>query len=235
MSKLPEKNKTNFIKKHRLWFAIVILALAYIIVYFCFKGNGFFSAGINLEKNDWLYFLGSYLTFAGTVIVSLIATWQTEFYTEKEKERATKTRRDIIQPIFSISIALNNPIDGVVDVFNLSDSKTYPQHKNVTISIENVGEYPIRNVIVFDKYRFQLLKPNDEKSLQIAYSDSPDVKHKEKIIELFESEYERTEDGIPKWFNISYDDIDGNEMTQTFELKNFEGTKYFSLEQVKRI
>ena len=87
------------------------------------------------------------------------------------------------------------------------------------------------NVIIFDKYLFQLLKPNERKTIQVAYSNSPDVqKWKEHIIEIQESDYESTEDGIPKWFNINYDDIDGNEMFQTFALKTFDDTNYYSLE-----
>ncbi len=76
-----------------------------------------------------------------------------------------------------------------------------------------------------------MLKPSEKKQIQIAYSDSPDAKKWGKyIIELLETEFERTETGIPKSFNINYDDIDGNEMFQTYELKDFEGTVYYSLE-----
>ena len=72
---------------------------------------------------------------------------------------------------------------------------------------------------------------NERKTIQVAYSNSPDVqKWKEHIIEIQESDYESTEDGIPKWFNINYDDIDGNEMFQTFALKTFDDTNYYSLE-----
>ena len=49
-------------------------------------------------------------------------------------------------------------ISGTAEVFNLYDTSTYPKHKNVTISLENVSIYPILNVIIFDKYLFQLLK-----------------------------------------------------------------------------
>jgi len=32
------------------------------------------------------------------------------------------------------------------------------------------------------------------------------------------------------WFNINYDDVDGNSMYQTFVLKSFDDTQYYSLE-----
>ena len=76
-----------------------------------------------------------------------------------------------------------------------------------------------------------MLKPNEKKQIQVAYSDSPDAQRwKNHILELLESEYERTESGIPKWFNVNYDDIDGNAMFQTYELKVFDETLYYSLE-----
>ena len=71
------------------------------------------------------------------------------------------------------------------------------------------------NVIIFDKYLFQLLKPNERKTIQVAYSNSPDVqKWKEHIIEIQESDYESTEDGIPKWLII-------------IRLRKFMNYKYF--------
>lgn len=196
------------------------------------KCNGFITAGVNLEKKDWLSFLGAYLAFAGTIIVSIVATLQTKHFAEIEKDKAIESRKKELQPIFSINIdGLNQQISGTAEVFNLYDTSTYPKHKNVTISLENVSIYPILNVIIFDKYLFQLLKPNERKTIQVAYSNSPDVqKWKEHIIEIQESDYESTEDGIPKWFNINYDDIDGNEMFQTFALKTFDDTNYYSLE-----
>jgi hypothetical protein len=50
-----------------------------------------------------------------------------------------------------------------------------------------------------------------------------------------ESEYEPGDKGIPKWFNICYDDVDGHSMFQSFELKNFDGTDYYSLETTEEV
>lgn len=178
--------------------------------------------------------MGAYLAFAGTIIVSIVAALQTKHFAEIEKNKASESRKKEIQPIFSINIeGINQQVSGTADVFDLYDSSTYPKHKNVTISLENVSRYPVLNMIIFDKYLFQLLKPNEKKTIQIAYSDSPDIrKWKEYIIEIHEADYESTKDGIPKWFNINYDDIDGNEMVQTFALKTFDETNYYSLEKI---
>ena len=234
-----KREKVTFFSIYKWWFLISIIVLVgiYICVYLSFKGNGFIAVGIDLEKKDWLAFLGAYLAFAGTIIVSIVAALQTKHFAEIEKNKASESRKKEIQPIFSINIeGINQQVSGTADVFDLYDSSTYPKHKNVTISLENVSRYPILNMIIFDKYLFQLLKPNEKKTIQIAYSDSPDIrKWKEYIIEIHEADYESTKDGIPKWFNINYDDIDGNEMVQTFALKTFDETNYYSLEKIHEL
>lgn len=239
-----KNSKKSFWQKYKWWLIIfgIILIVGYVIIYVCFKGNGFLYAGIDLEKRDWLSFLGAYLTFAGTAIVSLIAIFQSRYFVEIEREKAAIDRLKVLQPVFSVNIeGINKQVAGTAEEINLYNSSTqihskHQKHQNVTISIENVGEYPVRNVIVFNKYLFQLLKPNEKKTIQIAYSDSPDIQRwKKHLIEILESEFERSEEGIPKWFNINYDDIDGNEMFQTFELKDFDGTKYYSLEGTHQV
>lgn len=162
----------------------------------------------------------------------MVAILQSRFFAEREKQRVAADRKKTIQPILSVSIvATNSQIAGTAEPFNPSDPGSIPQHKNVTIEIENVGAFPICNVIIFGKYLWQILKPNEKKQIQVAYSDSPDAQRwKKHILELLESEFERTESRTPKWFNINYDDIDGNAMFQTYELKEFDGMSYYSLE-----
>lgn len=227
-------NRSSFMCEYKWWIIIslCLLIAGYFLIYVCFFGNGFFQPGTDLEKRDWLSFLGSYLSFAGTLIISLIAILQSRFFAEREKQRVAADRKKTIQPILSVSIvATNSQIAGTAEPFNPSDPGSIPQHKNVTIEIENVGAFPICNVIIFDKYLCQMLKPNEKKQLQVAYSDSPDAQRwKKHILELLASEFERTESGIPKWFNINYDDIDGKAMFQTYELKEFDGMNYYSLE-----
>ena len=46
---------------------------------------------------------------------------------------------------------------------------------------------------------------------------------------ILENEFEPNGNRIPTWFNINYEDIDGNDLYQTFELKSFEDTVYYSL------
>lgn len=229
-----EKSEKSFFAEYKWWLVIscVVLIIGYIVIYFCFRGNGGFPAGLFLEKKDWLSFLGAYLSFSGTAIVSLIALFQSRYYTKQEKQRTLDLRKKTIQPILSVDItSLDSQVNGTAEAVSLSHPESNPKHKNVTISIENVGKYPILNVIVFDCYLWQMLKPMEKKQIQVAYSDSPDIQRwKKHLIELLESDFERSDNGIPKWFNVNYDDIDGNEMFQTYELKDFDGTQYYSLE-----
>ena len=236
-SKKIKSEQKSFFQKYRWWIigSALALIIGYVIIYLCFFSNGLIPAGVNLDKKDWLSFLGAYLSFAGTVGVSLIAILQSRFFVERDKERSLLDRKKQIQPIFSVSIlAKDSQVLGTAEVINKAES--YPQHKNVTIEIENVGQFPVRNVIIFGKYLYQLLKPNEKKQIQVAYSDSPDIqKWKDHLIELIETDYGRSSSGIPKWFNINYDDIDGVEMFQSFRLMSFDETEYYSLEEITEV
>jgi len=234
-SKPKKGTDISFWGRYKLWFyiSIAMAAVLYLIIYLVFRGNGFFYVGNDLAKNDWLSFLGAYLSFAGTVFVSLIAILQSHYYTERETHRQAEEHKRKIQPIFSIRIvAVDKQIDGTAEGFSLNNPELNSKHKNVKISIENVNSIPITNVIIFDKYLFQLLKGNETQYIYCAFWDSPDVKAwKDKLIVLT-SEYDRDEKGIPKWVNINYDDIDGRSMCQSFTLKCFDGTPYYSLEEI---
>lgn len=216
---------------------ILVLAIKYVMIYLYFRGSGFFPAGENLEKKDWLSFFGSYLSFTGTIIVSFVALLEGYFYRRRTIEENISKRKKEIQPIFSIEIKeLDTSIQGYAESFSLSDSTKNNKHKNFTIKIENVGMYPIKHLIVFNQYLTQLFKSNEPKELQCTYEDSPDYKYKsKKLIRIFQSKYERTDNGLSKWFNINYEDIDGNEMYQTFELHKFDNEQYYSLTEISDV
>lgn len=236
MSKPKKKNKLEC----KYWYIIGIAAaivLFYVIVYLCFAWEGVIPAGINLTKGDWLAFFGTYLSFVGATLVSVIALVQTHIYAKKQNSRDLAVRKKQIQPIFSVEIIdTDQQLPGTAEAVGLRSSTNFPKHRNVHIRIENVSEYPIRNVIIFDRYYFQLLKPNEPKDIYVVYSDSPDASTKVAVVaQILETDYERTEHGVPKWFNINYEDIDGNEVFQTFTLESFEGIEYYSLNSTEEI
>lgn len=231
-----ERNKVqNCFRKYKFLALMFVFfaVIGYIVIYLSFAGEGFISSGKDLDKSDWLSFVGAYLSFIGTAGVSLIALFQSSYYNRSENERREKEHRKCIQPIFSVNIiGIDTQIGGTAEVFNLSDPSTYPKHKNIELSIENVNNYPIKHIIIFDKYICPLLKSNETKNLQCAYFDSIDAKKWKKHLIIITDEFERNENGIPKWFNISYEDIDGYSMFQTFELKCFDDKLYYSLEGI---
>lgn len=215
----------------------VVLVVCYVLVYLCFKDNSGIPAGDDLEKRDWLSFLGAYLSFAGTLIVSLVALLEGLSYRRRAIAENSEKRKKETQPIFSIKIkALDAVLQGYAESFSLSDPTKNKRHKNFTIEIQNVSLYPIKHVMVFDKYIIQLLKCNEPTELQCAYEDSPDYTHESKrLIRLVQSDYERAENGLPKWFNINYEDVDGNDMYQSFELHEFDGVQYYSLTKTEDV
>ena len=139
MSKQKRKKLTFWSKYKMPIIAIVAFsAIVYVIIYLVFKENGIFPVGTGLEKSDWLSFLGAYLSFIGTVIVSLIAIFQSIYYSELNERKDAENRKKEIQPIFSVKIvSIDMQLDGTAEAFSLYDKATNPIHKNVKISVEN--------------------------------------------------------------------------------------------------
>lgn len=104
---------------------------------------------------------------------------------------------------------------------------------NVIIKIENANEFPITNIIMFDKYISPLLKPCVEIPVYCTYADPTNTyKFFDSIAVINETAYEKDSSGLPMWFNIIYDDVDGNSMYQSFKLKCFDKTQYYSLDGI---
>ena len=121
MSKRKAK-KVTFWSAYKKPIIITVAASAviYIIVYLAFRWNGILPTGIDLEKSDWLSFLGAYLSFVGTVIVSMIAIFQSRYYSEIAEKKDAASRKKDIQPIFSVNIvAIDVQLNGTAEAFSL--------------------------------------------------------------------------------------------------------------------
>ncbi len=232
-SKNKEQKNNTSIGKYllvRITIITLISIILYVGIYFLFFSKGIIPPGVELAKTDWLSFLGAYLSFYGTVVVSLTIFWHTNYVAKQSAEKTAAERKRRIQPVFSIEISSQNTVmeqnSSFVKMGNKSD-----RPPNVTIKIENANEYPITNVIIFDKYIIPLLKPGEEKYIYCTYSDPTNTyTFYDSVAVINEIDYEKDISGLPKWFNVNYDDIDGNAMFQTFELKHFDETDYYSLE-----
>ena len=214
----------------RIALATIMGIIVYVIIYLFFSVKGVIPPGDGLNKTDWLSFLGAYLSFYGTVVVSLTIFWHTNYVAKQSEEKIALERKKRIQPVFSINIRSRNIVmEKHSSLANIGNKPDRPS--NVKIEIENANEYPITNVVVFDKYITPLLKVGEKKTIECTYSDPTNTYTFPKFVAIINaSDYERDNNGLPKWFNINYEDVDGNAMYQTFELKHFDETEYYSLE-----
>ena len=109
--KKKEQKNNKSIGKYLL-FRIAMITLICIILFvgisFLFSTKGIIPSGIGLVKTDWLSFLGAYLSFYGTVVVSLTIFWHTNYVTKQSEEKAALERKKRIQPVFSIEIGSQN-------------------------------------------------------------------------------------------------------------------------------
>lgn len=115
-----KKKKFTFSHEYKWWIigSVIILFVTYVLIYVCFLGNGFLPTGSELEKKDWLAFLGGYLSFAGTLIISLIAILQNKYFSDREKKRIADERKKTVQPILSVNIAgIGLQINGTAEAF----------------------------------------------------------------------------------------------------------------------
>lgn len=231
-------NKNNqdypsFLMKCKWWLivSVTVLTVVCVVIYLFFITNGILPVGEDLTKSEWLSFIGSYVSSAGTLLIGLIACLQTQYYTERERYCAKEERQKKVQPILSVNIvSVDSSIEGVAEAISHSEAYNISKHENVTIEIENAGEYPICHVMIFDKYLFHLLKSGEKKRIQVAFSDSQDaLLWEEHLVVIAEGETERTESGIPGSMNINFEDADGVEWCHAFVLKDFQGIRYYSL------
>lgn len=221
---MSKKEPSNFIEPKHIKRIILFALICYISIYFCFCGKGFIPPGNELNKSDWLSFVGDFLSFIGTVAVSWAALWQTKHYYELDEQRREEERLRAVQPVFSVTIKQCSEF--VID----SDYHQTASGDLNFISITNVNTYPIANVKVFDNYQIALLQSNDPLIIKCAYDNCRNIEfvNDVQILSIF---YDRNHLNMPKAFRIIYDDIDGRTMDQVFELQNCQSKYYYSLKK----
>lgn len=78
--------KNSRLVKQALTLFLVLVSL-YIFIWIGFSIKGPFYVGDELVKSDWLSFLAGFLSFVGTVIISIIVIIQNKNYKEMDNER----------------------------------------------------------------------------------------------------------------------------------------------------
>lgn len=223
-------------KKYIYEFGIITLVIFGVIYgYFLY-----FLKSKAITSSDWLAFWGVYLSFIGTIAVSAIAVGQGHIYNEEENQRRRKERFENIQPVFAIKLEkIDGQLKQVVDQIDPYGHNTQKRkHKNFTISIKIINDNQIMNVCVYDKYIFSVMEPDHTYRIQFCYNDSPDVvliPKSNRISEgqgtvILSRDIDRDLEGIATCLSIVYDDIDGNSCVQTFNLKKYDDTEAYSLE-----
>ncbi len=146
-----------------------------------------------------------------------------------QKEKEDKRIRQN-QPSFAVKIdGINTQLPGTAEILS-ADFSGRTHHKNLQFSIEIINDKVARNLIIFDKLLTTALKAGEKCRMIVAYEDSEDVKKwPSKVTKILHSEYEDTE-GIPNWFNICYQDIEGCNMVQSLKLQSFDGEMYYDLD-----
>ncbi len=227
-----EKNDAKVFILRRILPLSLVLLVTLVAIYLCFLPEKWIPLGTDLTRAGWLSFLGAYLSFSGAIMVSLFVFWHANYVSKRDAKKAEEERKKKVQPIFAVNIlSINGMVRGTAEAVNLRGSYQN-RHENMLISIENVNEYPIKHVIVYDKYLCPLLKTGTAIEVQCAYAGSYDAEKYSNIVAVItEDPYEKNEEGLPSWFNICYEDVDGRDMYQTFKLKIYDGTRYFSLSE----
>jgi hypothetical protein len=85
----------NYLKQILL--AVLIFGVIYLIIWLIFITKGLFTNGDGLNKSDWLFFLGGYLSFVGTITVTYLVIIQNKNNHEIEQERIRYTQLPYIK------------------------------------------------------------------------------------------------------------------------------------------
>ncbi len=202
----------------------------YLAIWFLFVFLELFPTGKGFSKSDWLLFLGSFLSFAGTMFLGLITVRQVNY----ENERIINNRHLEITPVFVIiPQGINKQVPGTSKAISL-DGKHKDTFDNFNICIKNEGRYPIRNIFIFSKFLAYSISPGDEKIIIGAFPNSPDLKeYPEKIVCFDFDDCHKSISGYPNNFFLSYEDIDGAKWYQYFTLDNDD--VYYEYDRIESI
>lgn len=232
MEKEKDKNKQNEEKlnfteapmRYILMLAGIVI-FAFGAIYYIFSQTSIIPAGLRLTRADWLSFIGDYLSFAGTAVVSIIALWQTYHYNKRAEDQRIADRKRDVQPTFSIQFntrTIKKQIEDEIEEYII-----------YAIKVIHVGTYPISNIIIFNEFQQYLMMPNDSIVRYVCFKDLADYLGVENCIILTEDSFEKHDvcPDLPKYFNINYDDIDGRKMYQSFELCMYDNILYYSQQE----
>lgn len=157
-----------------------------------------------LNRSDWLQFIGMFLAFSGTVFVGCEAYWLASDRNRELDER----RRWEVHPILAVE-AINVNVNATVA--NLQP--TIEDYRNAHIRIKNISDYPALNIVFADTLVASALEPTSSIDIVCRWQDSDDFYSASSLnpCVLLDSrpDHKRRSDGFPANVILQYDDIDG--------------------------
>lgn len=236
-NKITQKIQNAYSNMKRLSPIIGRLIALYMFLVFIFNIDGIIPSGTGLGKSDWLEFTGAFLAFAGTTVISYLSWWQSTQIREFEKERLNEERFRDIQPIITISLqGINRQVPGTAEAFSLNLSSDMPKHSNFILNISNQGKYPIQHVIVGTVYWRPYILPSETVEICGAFTGSIDIaRHPSRVIEFDLDECNGENNGYPETLVVNYEDIDGNEVYQAFEVSEAGGKVHYSHQITEKV
>lgn len=147
----------SFIKKH--W--IITLTLIIIPIIFSLL---LFQSGLNLIDSDSISFIGSLLTYIGTILLSAVALYQSEKADQLSQKVLSLNERAYhtvfaIESINDVTIKDCNYYDDpehsriIIDRIGFCDVDSTPhQCKGFQLGLKNCGNYPIKHISVSTTY-----------------------------------------------------------------------------------
>ena len=161
------KNKKPF---NHFWWIIPTLIILFFVIFFIFRS---FNEKC-LELRDWLAFVGSYLGFAGSVILGYVAIYQNR----KLRDDNEKQHKNAIKPIINLKYRKLN----ILEVSKLREYFHYIKIDTDCV-IEHTNLIP-RDIRSLSKKDYDLYKMSSDKSISDKEYNEFESKFQKDFIKL---------------------------------------------------
>ena len=149
---------------------ITAVPVIYAGVWLWFITDGNIATGTELDKSDWLSFLGAFLTFIGTMFLGTVALWQ------------NKKANKISERILDLEEAQYLPIIDILDLTQILNQK-------LIFKLANISKYDIKHAKIISDYvkdgymNIYHLKAEKSTSKEIQYDYISDYNSQEREAE----------------------------------------------------
>lgn len=228
----PKKKKSSTQDEDNVKKMSLFLFGVYIVIYFFFVGKDAIPPGVGLEKKDWLSFLGSYLSFAGTLFVCYITLSQNKVFMQRAEEQKREDRFNKIQPILSVEVTTKDKSRMGCEEDLKKDEDLIL--KEFTFSIKNLGAFPALHVRVFNDYLLPALAPGETLKFVCGYDIKTTVQIPSNNITIqLPSGCSGVEPPID--LSIEYYDVDGHSMVQRFHWEQYRTKELYVLFEKQKL